>query len=134
MITWGDLGVDDRITALNELRPGISEFEQRVIVGVNISITKTLFMFQLSPLPIFLYCRYRLYGFNPLLPQSFIHCLTLLTSPYLKTTDNHYKNQLINAVYVHNLMKPINALCGQGAELLTFKTDGIYSYHPDFKA
>jgi hypothetical protein len=40
VITWGDLGVDDRITALNELRPGISEFEQRVIVGVNM-LTKT---------------------------------------------------------------------------------------------
>jgi hypothetical protein len=35
----------------------------------------------------------------------------------------------IIAAYSGNHTKPINMLCGQNAELLIVKADGIYSYH-----
>jgi hypothetical protein len=39
----------------------------------------------------------------------------------------------IIAVYSGNLMKPMNLLCGQNAELLNVKARDTYSYHWAFR-
>jgi hypothetical protein len=70
---------------------------------------------------------------NPSKHAVHLNNISKLVLPQRKYKRLHYKDQLVNADYCVNHVKPINVTCRQKAELSNIKAGGTYNYHSVFK-